>query len=417
MVKERLEKARKRGAPESDGLSNDARSNDEAHQTNEGKDVETGATGGSVVIRGGQYTLFGPASGALPKAAWDDGCLCCGGDVFGGGVVLLCERCDGEYHARCLSPPLRAVPEDAWFCPACERRGLGKGSKTEASPGAFESLPGLVRRALEGTRLATDCGGAPSSVRGSTKARTRQADRTLELCSWLTRTRGGWAALTPAHRVEILKELVDLESTPDCPIDFHGMCTHMADAQANVHRYTQRQFKRFRDVVDALRAKNVPVPCVHVENSQTLLDAHVGPERMRRLVGDGAGFCRVGGALYGQRHHAVLKPVLSLKAQVRHVHRLEAGMTVGYDRSWIAPRDSVVATLSIGFADGYPRSLSNQGVVHIRGHQFVVAGKVCMDMVMVDLGAKGGPGESVRVGDYATLWGDCLLYTSPSPRD
>ena len=88
------------------------------------------------------------------------------------------------------------------------------------------------------------------------------------------------------------------------------------------------------------------MPCVHVENSQTLLDAHVGPERMRRLVGDGAGFCRVGGALYGQRHHDVLKPVLSLKAQVRHVHRLEAGMTVGYDRSWIAPRDSVVATLS-----------------------------------------------------------------------
>ena len=189
-------------------------------------------------------------------------------------------------------------------------------------------------------------------------------------------------------------------------VEFAGLCTHMADAQANIHRYTQRQFKRFRDVVDALRAKNVPVPCVHVENSQTLLDAHVGPERMRRLVGDGAGFCRVGGALYGQRHHDVLKPVLSLKAQVRHVHRLEAGMTVGYDRSWIAPRDSVVATLSIGFADGYPRSLSNQGVVYIRGHQFVVAGKVCMDMVMVDLGAKGGPGESVRVGDYATLWGD-----------
>ena len=47
-----------------------------------------------------------------------------------------------------------------------------------------------------------------------------------------------------------------------------------------------------------------------------------------------------------------------------------------------------------------------QGVVYIRGHQFVVAGKVCMDMVMVDLGPKGGPGESVRVGDYATLWGD-----------
>ena len=188
-------------------------------------------------------------------------------------------------------------------------------------------------------------------------------------------------------------------------VEFVGLCTHMADAQQNVHRYTQRQFGRFRDVVDALRKRNVPVPCVHVENSQTLLDAHVGPERMRRLVGDGKGFCRVGGALYGQREHAILKPVLSLKAQVCHVHRLEAGMTVGYDRSWIAPRDSVVATLSIGFADGYPRSLSNRGVVCIRGHAFVVAGKVCMDMCMVDLGARGGPGEQVQVGDYATLWG------------
>mmetsp|Transcript_25234 Transcript_25234/g.77795 ORF Transcript_25234/g.77795 Transcript_25234/m.77795 type:complete len:532 (-) Transcript_25234:445-2040(-) len=121
-----------------------------------------------------------------------------------------------------------------------------------------------------------------------------------------------------------------------------GLCTHMADATANIHRYTQRQFGRFRDVVVALSKRGVDVPCVHVENSQTLLDAHVGPERMRQLLdatgGAATGYCRVGGALYGQRHHACLKPVLSLRAQVRHVARLEKGMTVGARPALTCPR-------------------------------------------------------------------------------
>ena len=211
VVKERLEKARKRGAPESDAVTSfdaknaknakNTKGDPTANEKNENGDA-SGASAPSedkepresaVVIRGGQYTLFGPAAGALPKAAWDDGCLCCGGDTFGGGVVLLCERCDGEYHAQCLSPPLRAVPEDAWFCPSCERRGLG-GSRDgegrdgdgdekekEKEKGGIDSTPALVRRALEGTRLATDVSGAVTSVRGSTKERTRRADRYLEL--------------------------------------------------------------------------------------------------------------------------------------------------------------------------------------------------------------------------------------------
>ena len=53
-----------------------------------------------VTINGGTYTLFGPRGSSLPKVAWDDGCLCCGGDTFGGAIVLLCEQCDGEYHVR-----------------------------------------------------------------------------------------------------------------------------------------------------------------------------------------------------------------------------------------------------------------------------------------------------------------------------
>ena len=79
-------------------------------------------------------------------------------------------------------------------------------------------------------------------------------------------------------------------------------------------------------------------------------------------------------------------------------------MTVGYDRSWIAPRDCLIATLACGFADGYSRSHSSKGVVGIRGKLYTVAGKVCMDMLMVDLGDPAGC--DVEVGDYATLFGE-----------
>jgi hypothetical protein len=210
VVREKLEKARKRGAPEEDSVPM-AEDNTMENAKDDAKDAQKDDDD-VVVIRGRVYTLFGPKAGALPKAAWDDGCLCCGGDAVGGGVVLLCERCDGEYHARCLSPPLSAVPEDAWFCPACERsRGEQESEASEAPPAPSR----YVRRALEGTRLFADASGALCSVRGSTKARTRQADRYLSLASRLT-SKGGWAGLTPGQRMEILKELTHhlLECAP-----------------------------------------------------------------------------------------------------------------------------------------------------------------------------------------------------------
>ena len=213
VVREKLEKAFKRGAPETDSVPM-AEDNTMENAKDDGKDTQKDDDD-VVVIRGRVYTLFGPKAGALPKAAWDDGCVCCGGDAVGGGVVLLCERCDGEYHARCLSPPLSAVPEDAWFCPACEREERGGKEGKEASEAPPATVSRYVRRALEGTRLFLDASGALCSVRGSTKARTRQADRYLRLASGLT-SKGGWAGLTPGQRMEILKELAHhlLECAP-----------------------------------------------------------------------------------------------------------------------------------------------------------------------------------------------------------
>lgn len=144
---------------------------------------------------------------------------------------------------------------------------------------------------------------------------------------------------------------------------------------------------------------------------------------------DSRGFVRTGGAIYGQRpvfhqikamstlcasvscvniFHSSRSP-LTLHIQVRHVAILKQGESVGYDRAYIAPSDVRIATVTIGFADGYPRELGNGvGKVAIRGSLFPVAGNVCMDMLMVDLGpaqSADSPGASISVGDTAILWG------------
>lgn len=94
---------------------------------------------------------------------------------------------------------------------------------------------------------------------------------------------------------------------------------------------------------------------------------------------------------------------------MRHVAILKQGESVGYDRAYIATLDVRIATVAIGFADGYPRELGNGvGKVAIRGSLFPVAGNICMDMLMVDLGpahSANSPGARIVVGDTAILWG------------
>ena len=99
----------------------------------------------------------------------------------------------------------------------------------------------------------------------------------------------------------------------------------------------------------------------------------------------------------------------TLSASVRHVAILQDGESVGYDRAYVAPYAVRIATLTIGFADGYPRVLGNGvGRVAIRGSVLPIAGNVCMDMLMVELGPAeetDGVGATVVVGDTAVLWG------------
>jgi alanine racemase len=213
--------------------------------------------------------------------------------------------------------------------------------------------------------------------------------------------------------VEIIKELVDLEVTLDCPIEFFGMCTHMADA-SSTSTYTHDQITKFKSLLRRVRGAGISVPTISTDNSAALLTTNLthfdAKELLTQADADTRGFVRTGGAIYGQRPaFTQLQAVSTLMASVRHLAILKEGESVGYDRAYVAPRNVRIATLTIGFADGYPRELGNGvGRVSIRGHLFPVAGNVCMDMLMVELGPaedRYGAGAQVVVGDTAILWG------------
>lgn len=210
--------------------------------------------------------------------------------------------------------------------------------------------------------------------------------------------------------VAIIKELHDAELHDGAPIEFYGMCTHMADANST-STYTNDQMDRFKSLLYRVRTAGISVPSISTDNSAALLTTsltHFDPNAI--LAHDTRGYVRCGGAVYGQRPaFRQLRAVSTLSATVKHIAIIKEGESVGYDRAYVAPHNVRIATLTIGFADGYPRELGNGvGKVSIRGNIFPVAGNVCMDMLMVDLGPAvdvTGVGSTVAVGDTAVLWG------------
>lgn len=167
-----------------------------------------------------------------------------------------------------------------------------------------------------------------------------------------------------------------------------GLFTHLACAEAD-RAFTRRQLAAFKGVVAALALEGLRPPLVHAANSAALL-RH--PESRFDLV-------RPGLAAYGLMDG--FDPVLTLKSKVVFLKTVPKGATVSYGATWRAKRVSRVATLPIGYGDGFPRALSNKGKVLIGGRQCPIIGRVTMDQTMVD--ATDVP--EARVGDDVVLIG------------
>ena len=188
-------------------------------------------------------------------------------------------------------------------------------------------------------------------------------------------------------------------------VTVESLWTHFATADAADASFVATQLVRFTAVLDALGDEAPPL--VHADN---------GPAFVRSLATDAlAGrtrLVRLGGALYGLASSpaladamADLEPVMRLVSRVVHLQTVAPGESVSYGRTWTATAPTRIATIAGGYADGLPRAMQRSAVVGIGGALWPVAGRVCMDMIMLDLGPPDGPSTAVRLGDDAVLWG------------
>lgn len=252
------------------------------------------------------------------------------------------------------------------------------------------TFPEEMGEAVEtGLVLAVSAEGEARTLEAACAARGLRASAHLKVDTGMGRIG------TSEAQAPVLADFIERE----CPhVDLDGIFTHLPVSDEVDPAYTRDQLARFRKAVDRVEAALGRRPAlVHCANSGAILNH---PDAMMDMV-------RVGILAYGSlpdpalRPGPDLRPVLSLVTRVAFLKRVEAGTSIGYGRSWTAQRDTWIATLACGYADGFDRRFSNRGRVLIGGHAFPVVGRVCMDQTMVDL----GPETAVLPGDEAVLIG------------
>lgn len=176
-----------------------------------------------------------------------------------------------------------------------------------------------------------------------------------------------------------------------------GIFTHLATADATDKSRAEAQSERFFALTDLLRSRGVEIPIRHIQNSASI--ASMTPR------GDMA---RLGISLYGlvpsdevPAKNVGLRPAMALRARVVRLRTVSAGVPVSYGGTFVTEGDTVVATVSAGYADGVPRAISGKGEVLLGGRRVPILGRVCMDQFMID--ATEVPGA--KVGDAVTIFG------------
>ncbi len=178
-------------------------------------------------------------------------------------------------------------------------------------------------------------------------------------------------------------------------ISIKGIFTHFADSDGNDRSFTDKQYSAFRSLLSALEKRNIQIGLRHCCNSAATLNY---PEMHLDMV-------RAGIILYGLAPAPSLLnknicPAMRLSARVCAVHNLKAGDSVSYGCTYKAEKDTRIAVISIGYADGFSRVYSGKKFIRINGKEFATVGKICMDMCMVEIGLD----FECKVGDEAVIF-------------
>ena len=189
------------------------------------------------------------------------------------------------------------------------------------------------------------------------------------------------------HRISAMKNVC-----------MEGIFTHFAKADEADKTFTQKQIQDFTWMTQRLKEKGVEFQYEHCANSAAIIDV---PDAHFDLV-------RAGISTFGlypsdevNKECVRLKPALALKSHVAFVKEIEVGTPISYGGTFVSEKPMTKATIPVGYADGYPRNLSNLGYVLIRGKRAPIVGRVCMDQFMVDVTDI----EGVSFGDNVTLIG------------
>lgn len=195
---------------------------------------------------------------------------------------------------------------------------------------------------------------------------------------------------------ESVETIVAISKLPN--IIMEGIFTHFCLADCYDKIFTHEQYKRFKWVCDEIAKRGINIKIHHCANSATIIDL---PEYHYDMV-------RAGVILYGMApSHEVdivptgLKPAMSLKCEITHVKTIHKGDGVSYGHKFVADKDTVIATIPAGYADGYTRMLSGKAEVLIHGKRAKVVGNICMDQCMVNVTDI----PDVKVGDEVVLFG------------
>lgn len=194
-----------------------------------------------------------------------------------------------------------------------------------------------------------------------------------------------------------VKNVIEINRLPNIIIE--GLFTHFASADEKNKEYTLMQFELFMSICSELQRIGIHIPVKHCANSGGIIEY---PEMHLDMV-------RAGIIMYGMypsdevdKTKIDLKPAMTLKANVILVKEVEKNTSISYGRIFTTQRNSRIATIPIGYADGYTRMLSNKGKVLIHGQFAPVVGRICMDQCMVDVTDLN---IDIAVGDEVVLFG------------
>ena len=196
-----------------------------------------------------------------------------------------------------------------------------------------------------------------------------------------------------AESADVVKEISKLPN-----VEMEGLFTHFARADEKDKKWANLQFERYQAFSQMLKDREVPIAIHQCSNSAGIYDM---PEANMDLV-------RAGISIYGMypseevnKLAAPIVPVMSLKSHIVYIKELQPGSQISYGGTFVVEHPMKVATIPVGYGDGYPRSLSGRGRVLIRGCEAPILGRVCMDQFMVDVTDI----PNVKEGDMVTLIG------------